>query len=327
MSASPHSGRQADWKARLRARLRPPRTLTVTRVGRTYLVVTFGVGLGALNTGNNLLYLVLGLMLSMVVVSGVLSERCLRDLSVRRLGAESPFAGEPFAFRWALERRAGLAFALVLSEVDAPVSGEGRVPYLKAGAEHVARADVTVPRRGPVRLSGVRVTTTWPLGLFAKTRTFALEGTLLVYPRRSYACREPGEATTGPVGESGNPRRLDGTGDLAGLRELGPNEDARRVHWLKSASAGKLLRVEREREERRTYVLSVEGGLAGDALERRCEEVAALAHQLLEAGNEVGLEAGGQQLRPAAGTAQELRILRALAWLGFEDEAPREEAA
>lgn len=323
MKPSPHR----TWWARLRARLRPPRTLSVTRLGRTYLVVTFGVGLGALNTGNNLLYLVLGLLLSMVVVSGVLSERCLRDLSVRRLGTEGAFAGEPFAFRWALSRRAGHGFALVLSEVDAPVSGEGRVPYFKAGAEHVARADLTVPRRGPVRLSGVRVTTTWPLGLFAKTRVFPLEGTLLVFPRRSYACREPGEAATGLVGESGNPRRLDGTGDLAGLRELGPNEDARRVHWLKSASAGKLLRVEREREERRTFLLSVDAGLTGEALERRCEEVAALAHQLLEAGHEVGLEAGGQPLRPAAGAAQELRILRALAWLGFEDEAPREEAA
>ena len=35
----------------------------VTRAGRTYLVLCFGVGLGALNTGNNLLYLVLGLQL------------------------------------------------------------------------------------------------------------------------------------------------------------------------------------------------------------------------------------------------------------------------
>ncbi|XXF80994.1 DUF58 domain-containing protein [Myxococcaceae bacterium GXIMD 01537] len=315
----------AAW-ARLRAWLRPPRTLSVTRTGRTYLVVTFGVGLGALNTGNNLLYLVLGLLLSMVVVSGVLSERCLRDLKVRRLGTEGAYAGEPFAFRWGLSRRQGHGFALVLSEEDTPLDGEGRVPWLQAGTEHVARADLTAPRRGPVKLSGVRVTTTWPLGLFAKTRVLPLEGTLLVYPRRGYACRDPGALTTGPIGESGNPRRHDGTGDLAGLRELGATEDARRVHWLKSASAGKLLRVEREREERRTYVLAVEGGLAGDALERRCEEVAALAHQLLEAGNEVGLEAGGERLRPAAGAAQETRILRALAWLGF-DEAPREEAA
>ncbi|HLM48690.1 MAG TPA: DUF58 domain-containing protein, partial [Myxococcaceae bacterium] len=118
---------------------------------------------------------------------------------------------------------------------------------------------------------------------------------------------------------------MDGTGDVAGLRELGENEDARRVHWLKSASAGKLLRVEREREERRTYILDVKSGLAGDALERRCEEVAAQAHRLLEAGHEVGLELPGQRVRPGAGSGQERGILRALAWLGFEEQ--REEAA
>jgi uncharacterized protein (DUF58 family) len=318
-----------DFWARLRARLRPPRTLKVTRTGRTYLVVTLGVGLGALNTGNNLLYLVLGLMLSMVVVSGVLSERCLRNLSIRRLGTESAFAGEPFAYRWAISRTQGHAFALTLSEAEVPLTGEGRVGYLPAGAEHVIRADLTAPRRGPIRLSGVRVTTTWPLGLFAKTRTFELEGTLLVYPRRGYSCHLPAEALQGPFGDASSPRRNDGTGDLAGLRELGPTEDARRVHWRKSASVGKLLKVEREREERRTYVLAVQAALTGDALERRCEEVAALTHELIEAGNEVGLETAGERLRPAAGNSQERRILRALAWLGFEEqrEAAEEEAA
>ena len=294
-------------------------------MGRTYLVVTFGVGLGALNTGNNLLYLVLGLLLAMVVVSGVLSERCLRYLSVRRLGTESAFAGEPFAFRWSLTRRQGHAFALTLAEADAPLLGEGRVGFLRQGVEHAVRADLTAPRRGPVRLSGVRLTTTWPLGLFAKTRVFELEGTLLVYPRRGYACQLPGESRQGMYGDTSTPRRTDGTGDVAGLRELGPNEDARRVHWRKSAAMGKLLKVEREREERRTYVLTVDGSLKGDALERRCEEVAALSHELLEAGNEVGLETPGEKMRPAAGSTQERRILRALAWVGFEELRQKQE--
>jgi uncharacterized protein (DUF58 family) len=296
-------------------------------MGRTYLVVTLGVGLGALNTGNNLLYLVLGLLLSMVVVSGVLSERCLRHLRIRRLGTESAFAGEPFAYRWGLTRLQGHAFALTLSEADVPLSGEGRVGYLPAGAEHVVRADLTAPRRGPVRLSGVRVTTTWPLGLFAKTRVFDLEGTLLVYPRRGYACHLPGEALQGAYGDASSPRRNDGSGDLAGLRELEPAEDARRVHWRKSAAMGKLLKVEREREERRTYVLTVEAGLAGEALERRCAEVAALTHELIQAGHEVGLETAGERLRPAAGSMQERRILRALAWLGFEEQRETQGAA
>jgi uncharacterized protein (DUF58 family) len=262
----------------------------------------------------------------MVIVSGVLSERCLRDLKVRRVGTEGAFAGEPFPFRWALSHPRG-AFALTLAEADSPLTGEGGVGYLPAGVEHVVRANLTAPRRGPVRLSGVRVTTTWPLGLFAKTRVFSLEGTLLVYPRRGFACHLPGQAELGPVGEAGNPRRLDGTGDVAGLKELEPHEDARRVHWLKSASAGRLLKVEREREERRTYLLSVDGSLREDSLERRCEEVAAQAHQLLEAGHEVGLELPRRRLRPGTGSGQERRILQGLAWVGFEQEQQEEEAA
>ena len=287
-------------------------------MGRTYLVVTLGVGLGALNTGNNLLYLVLGLLLSVIILSGVLSERCLRDLTVRRVGTDGAFAAEPFAFRWALTRKQGHAFALTLAEDDSPLKGEGGVGYLPAGVEHVVRADLTAPRRGPLKLTGVRVTTTWPLGLFAKTRVFPLEGLLLVYPRRGYVCADPGEAALSHVGETHIPHRLDGTGDIAGLRELGEHEDARRVHWLKSASAGRLLKVEREREERRTYLLDMRARLEGEVLEHGCEGVAAQAHRLLEAGHGVGQELPEERLRPGSGSGQERALLRALAWRGFE---------
>ena len=47
----------------------------------------------------------------------------------------------------------------------------------------------------------------------------------------------------------------------------------------------------------------------------------------IEAGNEVGLETPGERLRPAAGSAQERRILRALAWVGFEEQREKEEQA
>jgi uncharacterized protein (DUF58 family) len=114
---------------------------------------------------------------------------------------------------------------------------------------------------------------------------------------------------------------------VSGLRELAHGEDARRIHWRKSAALGKLLRVEREREERRTWVLAVDAGLEGEALERRCEQVAALAHRLIEEGHEVGLNTVEGRLRPAAGSAQERRVLRALAWLGHEGPRGEEAAA
>jgi len=308
------------WR-RARRWLRPPRTLKTTRTGRTYLVLTLGVGFGALNTGNNLLYLLLGLLLSMIVLSGVLSERALRDLQVRRVGADGAHASEPFAFRWAVSRRQGTAFALMLSEDSLELQGQGTVAYLPAGEELVVRADVTAQRRGPHHLTGVRVTTTFPFGLFAKTRVFDLDGLLLVYPRRGYACEDPASAEAGPAGEAGDPRRTDGNGDLLGLRELQPLEDARRIHWKKSAAAGKLLRVEREREERRTFLLHLDEALPLEMLDRRCEDLAAVSRRLLLEGHEVGLQSGASRLRPGAGMGQLRRILRTLAWAGYEGRA------
>ncbi|HKQ70191.1 MAG TPA: hypothetical protein VJT73_12670, partial [Polyangiaceae bacterium] len=71
------------WERFLR-RWRPPRKLKFTREGKYFLGITLGVGFAAINTGNNLLYLLLGMLLSLIVLSGVMSELSLRDLNVVR---------------------------------------------------------------------------------------------------------------------------------------------------------------------------------------------------------------------------------------------------
>ncbi len=312
----------SPWKRfRAWASWRAPRGLKFTRSGRTFFVVTIGIGLGALNTGNNLLYLVLGLLLSLIVTSGVLSEYCVRDVKVRRLMPDAAHAGEAFAMRYELTRPRGFCFALSVRELAPGVTGGAFAPIVRAGEPLVVRAQLTADRRGPHALDEIEVSTLFPFGLFSKTRRIEAPETLLVFPRRGFACIEPPELTGAPAGDGGNPRRRDGSGDLLGLRELEHGEDARRVHWLKSATHGKLLRVEREREERRQFVLSVAAKLQGDALETRCEELAALTRRLLSHGHEVGLEAGGHRIRPGGGPGQERRVLSALAWVGFEPPA------
>lgn len=307
--------------AAIRRWARPPRTLTVTRAGRTYLVLTIGIGLGALNTGNNLLYLVLGVQLATIVASGLLSEASLRGLRIRRLGADAPHAGEPFVYRWAVSRRRGTSFALTLSEVHPDLEGSGTLAVLTAGAEAVVRGRLSAHRRGPYPLSGIRVTTTFPLGLFAKGRVLELPGELLVYPRRVPASRKA-PPRSGGLGEQPARRFVrDGEGDTAGLRPLREGEDARRVHWLKSAHGTQLLRVERDAEETRAVVLRLEPAPPGPALDRRCEELAARAHALLSDGTDVGLDAGAERLPPGHGRGHERRLLRVLARVGLEEVA------
>jgi uncharacterized protein (DUF58 family) len=302
----------------LRRWLRPPRSLKVTRSGRIFLAISLGVGLGALNTGNNLLFLLLGLMLSTIVVSGVMSERCLRHLHIERLPASAAFAGEPFVLSWSIVGSGGPAFALILCEAGNGLSAEGTCAYLPAGEERVVRARAIAPRRGPVALQGVRVTTQFPLGLFAKSRLFTLPGTLLVFPKRSVMVGRALPARREQAGDQGSNNRIEGSGDFVDFRELGDGEDARRVHWKKSAAAGRLLRTVREREEHSSYLLRIPAHLSPDALESECEFAAATAHRLLLQGHEVGLETTRTRIAPAQGSRQEWQILCALAWAGFE---------
>ena len=64
------------------ARLRDAFDYDVTRVGVIYVIVVLLIGIAALNTGNNLLYIVVAALLAAIVVSGFASAMVLRDLEL-----------------------------------------------------------------------------------------------------------------------------------------------------------------------------------------------------------------------------------------------------
>lgn len=64
------------------ARLREALDYEVTRVGIIYVTVVLVVGIAALNTGNNLLYIVVAAMLAAIIVSGLASAAVLRGLEL-----------------------------------------------------------------------------------------------------------------------------------------------------------------------------------------------------------------------------------------------------
>ena len=64
------------------ARLRDTFDYDVTREGMVYLAIALGIGVAALNTGNNLLFIIVAAMLAGVLVSGVASAGVLRGLEL-----------------------------------------------------------------------------------------------------------------------------------------------------------------------------------------------------------------------------------------------------
>ncbi len=83
-------------------RIRDAVDYKVTKLGLIYVTVVVMIGIAALNTGNNLLYIVVAAMLAAILVSGVVSAIVLRDLELDVRMPEHVFAGETIRARSAL---------------------------------------------------------------------------------------------------------------------------------------------------------------------------------------------------------------------------------
>lgn len=237
-----------------RRRLGAVRRVRPTVEGWIFLATSLAVSLAALNTGNNLLYLVFAAMLSLVALSGVLSESAVRRVRVRRALTERAFAGRLVQGTWLLEnpRRWMPHLALRLDELKAPDADleqatGAEVPWIPAGATEQVRGAWRFSRRGRHRLRGVRVSTAWPFGIFRKWYDLDVPLDVLVLP--TPIDRGLTLPSAGQLGGLTSSDRGGGRGDLRELRPWREGEDVRLIHWRTSARRDREIVVDREQED------------------------------------------------------------------------------
>jgi uncharacterized protein (DUF58 family) len=304
-------------------RFRPPRRLKFTREGKFFVGITLGVGIAAINTANNLLYLLLGLLLALMIVSGLMSELSLRDLTVvRRLPLRAQ-VGRPHLVEIEVFNHKGRvpSYAIEVEDLRAGQPADKRCFFLKISPKsaQVAAYRRTSTRRGRDVHVGFRVATRFPFGLFEKSREIDSEGELLIYPAIDPVQLPPVPPSHKALGALGSPMRGHGD-DFFGVRLLRPEEDPRDVHWRKTAAVGQTVARERMRDARPEVVLTLDvlrPAGATDAwdvtFERRIRDLASRAVAHVKRGDVVILRTtAAEQVRADRATGSD-PILRFLA--------------
>lgn len=301
------------WRSRFAEWMEPPRRLRPTRAGWWFLLGILAVGVAAVNTGNNLLYFVLGMMLGAVVVSGVLSERDLRGIDVERVVGGGVHAGTPAALAYRVScagRWPRLAIGVRDRDADGTFGPEVLFPRLDANPRRRGY-ERTFAARGVRRIGEVELSTLFPFGLFRKSRRIDLESEVRVRPRlpaidlpELLVGREDGVAPATARGEGL---------DLFGLRDHREGDEARRIHWKASARLGKTIVKDPARDEPPAVLLVLRGSRPGVLFEQTVERAAGMIVGLLGEGFAVGLVAGGvPRLAPMAGPPAREALLDAL---------------
>src|SRR6202140_3436550 len=98
----------------------------VTKIGIVYVAIVLLIGIAALNTGNNLLYIVVAAMLAAILVSGIASALVLRNLQLDVRLPEHVFAGRPTVGRIILRNPRRWLASFSINVVSLPPDTAGK---------------------------------------------------------------------------------------------------------------------------------------------------------------------------------------------------------
>ncbi len=251
------------------------------RMGPRLALMSLAICLAAINTGNNLLYLVLSLLLAMTGLSAAAARLSLRGLRVSAHMPDQVKRGEPFLVAASVEGRFPL---LARAWVDISIDGlpspvEIPVPVSRGETRGVATGRATASRRGVFDGFLVTAATGYPLNLWHHKTRQECTASLVVLPGFTAlrTLRIPRGFESG-CGAQARADRGGGPGEeLRNIRERTSHDDARHIDWRSSARTGKLMIKEFEREEDRRIdlVLDVEATDAEsfEAVVERCAAI------------------------------------------------------
>lgn len=284
----------------------------------------FGVGFAAMNTGNNLLFLILGGMLGSIVLSSWLSEQSIRDIEVRRVVPRAVTVGEPARIRYEVHNHKRWLPSLAVEFREEGLPSAAFLPRLDGGSTGVARGEHRFVRRGVYPLDVVTISTSFPFGLFRKERDVTLPGDLVVWPRS-----DRDVPVVAAEGEQGSPRMAGrrgsaGTrGEYRGLRTYRPGDDPRDIHWRSTARLGEpVIREFEEDASEGVWICLDTRGEDEDLVEETVEIAASLAARLQRSGRRLALSTPDAEIEPADGPGQLEQVLDALARIEFDPTAP-----
>lgn len=304
-----------------------PSRLKFTREGKIVVLITFALGFAAINSGNNLLYLMFGMMLSLIIISGVLSEMNLRRVRVRRIETHPIFVGQPALVCIEIHNRKKIfrSLSLEVEEIvgvarkgTQSIQRRGLVLMLGPGERTRTYVRIQATKRGQLPSAGVMLATKFPFGFFSKRRFFSVPHRFTVLPEL--------EAVGGKrwlARSSGLDERLPGVGagdEFHSLRDLRPGDDLRRLAWKASARRDRLVIRENERPATRRVVLAITNAVQdpsqeAPAFEAAIRRTASLARHFMDEGFAIGLASADGGVPVSADREQLTRIYHHLARL------------
>lgn len=293
--------------------------MKITREGKRFVLATLLIAVAAVNTGNNLIYLIFSLMLSFILLAVVLLRVNLSGISLKVSIDHSVFAGEQ-------------AYALIMIQNSRRMIPAYSLRVTASGAESPVYCDyippkdpvkkeikITFKKRGIYSYGDFFVQSGFPFILFEKSIAVKVAGEVLVYP----ALLDIEQIVPDITGQGGlGIRKTAGMGDeVHSIREFRYGDDWRDIHWKATAKASSLMVKEYTLTDIRKITVIIDNiqPSGEEIFEKTLSLAGSLAQYFLEAGYFLRMLSCKKVIPFGTGGEQLLKVLDILALMQEED--------
>ncbi|OHE58269.1 MAG: hypothetical protein A2Z47_14065 [Thermodesulfovibrio sp. RBG_19FT_COMBO_42_12] len=228
--------------------------MKLSREGKRFLIATALIAVAALNTGNNLIYLILSMMLSILVLSILILRGNMNGLELRVYQLQPVFANGPANMNITILNKKRLITSYSIKVLmPEGIKGETFFPKISGLSDKLKTVPVVYEKRGIFKYGDFFIESSFPFILFSAGILCRVKGEVIVYPEIKETDEIVPEITSGRY-EPFLPRT--GRGDeFSMIREFRYGDDWRRIHWKTSAKTAKFMVMEYAGEEPRKLTI------------------------------------------------------------------------
>ena len=252
--------------------------IKITFTGWLFLALCIAIGFAALNTGNNLLYLIFAMMLSFLVLSGILSNNTLSNIHLNARYPSRIFARQNIRTKIHIQNNKKWfpSFAVVIQAKSKNIDHiqSSFIVKIPPESSRETKTSFQFSKRGYQNLPSYQLETTYPFGLVKKFIDARSAHKSLIYPELfpiksilNIQSMNIGQRLSRKKGDSGNPY---------GIRDFVYGDHYRYIHWKSSAKSQNLRIKEFETEKRNKVNIQLKL-LPNDKTEEKWRELAVSA--------------------------------------------------
>lgn len=287
--------------------------IKITKAGWIYIGLTIFLGVAAVNTGNNLVYLIVSAMLGFMGISGFLGRRNISGLDLQINVPDEIFANieTPLKVTLINKKKFFPAFLISFKFEDKRYL----IPYIDPGSEYHFHIMHIFSKRGNKVIKGFELCSVFPFNFFIRCVKVDKGFPVIVYPFPKKCRLEKYYFIKKEKGKNLQASKVGMQGDIISIREYAERDPLKYIHWKASAKTGELKTKELTELTDLPQIIDIEQIEIKD-IEEKISCITWTIIQMYKKGIPFGLRAGKTIFPPDYSRNQKIKILKFLSEYG-----------